>query len=265
VNVSVVVPCFDEAEGLPQLEARLLPALATLRRTHEVEIILIDDGSRDGTLERLCARFADRPGARVIAHGKNRGLGAAMRTGFAAARGDVVVTLDADCTYAPERIGDLVALVARGAAVATASPYHPDGAVVGVQPWRLSLSLGLSRLYSLALRLGGARARVHTYTSLFRAYRRDVVRACPFAADDYVAVAEVLLRALQQGFPVAELPATLERRRFGQSKLKVLRTIRRHLRLLATILFESLFSRKDDRHDGEIHPDPAALAGAASA
>jgi dolichol-phosphate mannosyltransferase len=267
-SLSIVIPCFDEADGLAQLDARLTPVIANIARERAVEVVLVDDGSRDATPEVLRRRFAARPEFRVVRHEKNRGLGAAMRTGFAAARGEVVVTMDADCTYAPEMIPALAAPVLHDLAdLATASPYHPQGAVVGVQPWRLALSLGLSHLYSLAVPRS---VRVHTYTSLFRAYRREVLAASPFQADDYVAVAEVLLRALRSGFRVAEMPAVLERRRFGQSKLKVIRTIRRHLGLFARLLlFERGFSgRKDSPHAADPHrPEPRGrpVAGAAPA
>lgn len=98
--VSVVIPAFNEEDGIADVirEIRDLPI--------PLELIVVDDGSRDGTGERAASA-----GARVIRHRWNRGYGAALRTGILAARAPVIVITDADGTYPNERIPELVALV----------------------------------------------------------------------------------------------------------------------------------------------------------
>src|SRR6516165_8765387 len=140
--VSVIVPCYDEAEGLPSL-------LARLERMERLgwEFIFVDDGSRDSTFTTLLAAARTRPWMRVVKHGTNLGLGAAMRTGFAHAHAPIVCTMDSDCTYLPERLPELVSLVEQGADIATASPWHPDSVPASAGRVRAALSRTVSRLY----------------------------------------------------------------------------------------------------------------------
>ena len=89
--LTVVVPAWNEAENLKRYRAELLPVLGEL--DIPVEVVIVDDGSTDDTL--VVARALGEP-VRVVPHQRNQGLGAAVRTGIAAARGDLVVTIHAD-------------------------------------------------------------------------------------------------------------------------------------------------------------------------
>src|SRR5262249_58151279 len=150
-------------EGIPTLLARL-ETLAPLGW----EIVFVDDGSRDATFATLLAAARSRPWMRVVRHGTNLGLGAALRTGFARARGPIVCTMDSDCTYLPERLPELVGLIEQGADIATASPWHPDSMATQAGRIRSMLSRTVSRLYK-----GVIGQDVHTFTGLCRAYRRE--------------------------------------------------------------------------------------------
>jgi len=221
--VSVVVPCYDEAEGIPPLLERLETMVPL-----GWEFVFVDDGSRDDTFSTLLAAARTRPWIRVVRHGTNLGLGAAMRTGFAQARGPIVCTIDSDCTYVPERLPELVRLVEQGADIATASPWHPDSAPTQAGRFRSALSRTVSRLYK-----GLTGQDVRTFTCLYRAYRREVVERTHFRATGFTAVTELMLRGMLSGFRVRELPMELGTRRFGESKLKVGEAILSHLGLLA--------------------------------
>src|SRR5262249_50921722 len=163
----------------------------------------------------------------------------ALRTGFQAARGEYICTMDGDCTYDPlQFVWMLGVMRATDADVITGSPYHPKGAVENVKFWRLLLSHGLSRLYSLLLPYP-----LHTYTSFFRIYRRCVIEPVTFQADDFLAVTELLVRAMVRGYRIAEFPTTLRARRYGYSKIKILRVMRSHLGFINQLLMQRL-SRK---------------------
>ena len=220
--VSVVVPCYDEAEGLPSL-------LARLERMESLgwEFIFVDDGSRDGTFTTLLAAARTRPWMRVVRHGTNLGLGAAMRTGFHHARAPIVCTIDSDCTYLPERLPELVRLVEGGADIATASPWHPDSVPSQGGRLRVALSRSVSGLYKLLIGQD-----VHTFTCLCRAYRREVLRKTHFRAAGFAAVAELMLRGMLNGYRVREVPMQLGTRRFGESKLRIGNAIVSHVGLL---------------------------------
>ena len=164
-------------------------------------------------------------------HAANRGLGAALRTGFKAANGQVILTTDSDGTYKFVEIPALLACLEQGVDIVTASPYHPKGGVVGVPRYRLVLSQGSSAIYRLLVDM-----RVHTYTSLFRVYRRAVIEQTPFVSDGFLAGTELMVKAMLSGYTVAEYPSVLHRRAFGASKAKIARTIQAHLKFQARVL-----------------------------
>ena len=113
----------------------------------------------------------------------------------------------------------------------TASPYHPLGIVRNVPEWRLFLSKSLSRLYSAVLR-----ERIFTYTSCCRVYRRSRMLPLELRNGGFLGTAEMLIRLKATGGRVAEVPATLESRLLGESKMKIARTIGGHLGLLAGLI-----------------------------
>ena len=141
--------------------------------------------------------------------------------------GEITGVYDPDEAYAPEALASLVEAT-RDAPLATLSPYHPDGGVEGVSAFRLALSRAASRLYRMRLR----RTDLHTFTCAVRAYRLPDALALLPAPDDFTAAAWLMARALAEGWTVTEVPAVLRARTGGASKMRVLSTIRAHLRLL---------------------------------
>src|SRR5262245_28668932 len=133
VDLSIVVPCYNEIENISKLQHELLPVAAELAQARSVEIIFVDDGSADGTGRALQAAFGRGYKAgvaiRIECHPVNRGLGAAIRTGFVAARGDIIVTTDSAGTYRFTEIPALLDYLTAEIDIVTASPYHPEGDV----------------------------------------------------------------------------------------------------------------------------------------
>src|SRR5262245_17137207 len=139
-SLSLVLPAFNEEAGVRQAVAEADDALAAL--CQDYEILVVDDGSTDGTAAAVAAEAAARPRVRLLRHAANAGYGAALRTGFRAARFDLVAFTDADCQF---HLGDLGRLLPLTAA-------HPVvvGWRVGRQdPWRRRF---LSRGYNLLAR-----------------------------------------------------------------------------------------------------------------
>ncbi len=232
-TLSVVVPCYNEADGIPQLKERLLPVLDRVAATgRAVDLLFVDDGSRDNTYLLLCEAFGSRPRTRVVRHARNMNLGAAVRTGVAETQGEWIANLDSDCTYDPSLLEPMLAEMEQGADLVTVSPYHPRGRVEGVPVYRMFLSRSLTAMYRLILR-----KRIYTFTALARVYRREIVSQIASPAVDFTCLAEMMLKALTQDLRVAETPATLTVRRFGESKMKTVKVIRAHLHLLARLLF----------------------------
>jgi dolichol-phosphate mannosyltransferase len=231
-DLSIVIPCYNESASLDELALQLEPVLEGLRRTRTVELLLVDDGSTDDTYARLQNLFGSRPDVTIIQHGRNRGLAAALRTGIAHTTGRVVVFTDSDCTYPPSSIPGLLACMTPDVDIVTSSAYHPDGGVDGVPAYRLVFSRGASVLYRLLVS-----PRINTWTAMYRAYRREVLVAVETHTTGYVVMAELLVEAVLRGYRVAEYPTVLHVRRYGQSKAKVWKITREHLRFQARILW----------------------------
>jgi glycosyltransferase involved in cell wall biosynthesis len=228
--ISLVVPLCDEEQGVPALVEALRAWLTDARlEGREAELVLVDDGSRDETHARLARGFPAEAGPwRILRHADNRGLTAALRTGSEAARHPLVGWLDADLTYEPGILLELAKCVDQGAELAIASCHHPNGRLEGVAHWRAGLSRLASRLYRRAT----GRSELHTFTCMVRVQRRELLDATWPERGGYLGVAEQLLRTLARGARVAEVPATLHRRRLGQSKMRIARAALGHLGLV---------------------------------
>ena len=113
----------------------------------------------------------------------------------------------------------------------TASPYHKEGFVVGVPKWRLFLSKSLSKLYHLILK-----NKLSTYTSCFRVFKRNSLIDLNFKYGDFRGIVEMLAVADIHGMIITEYPTTLQCRIFGHSKMKVVKTIIGHIKLLEEIM-----------------------------
>jgi dolichol-phosphate mannosyltransferase len=228
MRVSVIAPFYNELDGIPGLSNKLADLAGVLGPGYELECVLVDDGSQDGSSEAAREAFAWCPRFLLARHEQNKGLTAALRTGFATATGEILVTVDADCTYDPLQVPRLLEVLDRdNADLATASPYHPDGGVENVVGWRLFLSRGASWMYRLV-----CSNKLYTYTSMMRAYRRPVVETVHIESEGFAGVTEILLRASRQGYRVAEVPMVLRSRVTGVSKMKVMRSIKMHLQLM---------------------------------
>ncbi len=242
MDLSIIIPCYNEADNVTPLRDDFFPVVRELARTRTVEVIFVDDGSRDGTWNALTTAVGDyrtqNISVRFERHAVNRGLGAAIRTGLAAARGDVLVTTDSDATYKFSAMPSLLAHLSKDIDIVIASPYHPAGGVANVPGYRLVLSQGSSLLYRLLVDWN-----IHTYTSLFRAYRRRVIERVSFQSNGFLAGTELLVNAMLAGYCVAEYPTVLHSRAHGTSKAKLMRTIQAHLRFQAQIFLRRLNHR----------------------
>jgi len=262
--IFVVFPAYNEEKVI---RATLL-ALAEALRGADHRAVLVDDGSADRTVAEAGRAVEESGGAltlTVLRHETNRGLGAGLRTGLYwcldhAGDEDVIVTLDADNTHPPALIPTLVARLSEGFDLAIASRYRSGAEVRGVPAHRRMLS-DVGRLVFQALYpIPGVR----DYTCCFRAYRapllaraRRVYGEALCTARGFEAVMDLLLRLGPLGVRVSEVPFVLDYGgRVGQSKMKVLRTIRSTLGLLAWRRIERMLRYRP----GQIRARLAAVA-----
>ena len=195
--LSIVVPFYNEGETVDSTAAALA--------REDAELVFVDDGSSDGTGQRLMDVANRYPNVRLISHERNQGANAALLTGLCAATGESVVVLDADLSYGPEHVDALVAaLRSQYAAIAVASPYHLEGTVYNVPPTRLALSVAANRFFRSI-----TRSHVATYTGMVRAYSRSFLsRVDPRGLTGEINCA-LILAALARGERVVEVPARL--------------------------------------------------------
>jgi dolichol-phosphate mannosyltransferase len=232
VDLSIVIPCYNEEDGIPQLKTKLGPVLDDIKKNYSVEMIFVDDGSSDSTFDKLTSSFTG-PDYRIIRHEKNQNLGGATRTGMANANGRWVAFLDSDCTYEPGLLKPMLVEMKNGAHLVTLSPYHPKGKVEGVAAYRLFLSKGLSFVYRVILR-----KKIFTFTAMARIYDKEAANHIMSPLNDFSAIAEMMLKALKQNLNVKEVPAVLSVRQFGESKMKTLKVIRAHLTLIRRLVLQ---------------------------
>jgi len=227
-KVSIVIPCYNEEEGIPHLVPHILGVAKILHEDgYECEFLFVNDGSTDNTLAVLEEGFKDVPHVSIISYEQNKGFGGALRSGLEQAQGELVVTIDADSNYDHFEIPEILKALTSDYDVVTASPWHPSGTKSNFPFHRFIFSITLSKMYSFFL--GRNVPNLSTYSSGFRVYRREVVDSVHFKANDFLATAEFLIRSLKAGYRVKEFPTVVYQRKFGSSKLKTLQTIKSHL------------------------------------
>lgn len=223
MEISVIIPMYNEEENVERTLGQVTRAMEGYVNW---ELVVVDDGSTDRTLEIASRLAADDRHTLVIPHATNYGRGRALRTGFAYAQGDILVTLDADLSYTPDHIPELIKELEKDQSldIVVGSPYLKEGKVVGVPAHRLLLSKMGNRLLGFSLP-----GRLKTVTGILRAYRRRVFDELELGSDDKEIHLEILAKALALGHNVKEVPAQLKARQKGKSKLKLRPTILSHL------------------------------------
>ena len=229
IDITVVVPVFNEAQSLPDLQREIRAALEPLGRPWEV--LYIDDRSTDGSLETLLAFQAEDSRVRVIRFRANCGQTAALAAGFEHARGEVVVPIDGDLQNDPADIPRLVEELEKGFdVVAGWRRRRHDGFFLRRVPSRLA-----NRLINLV-----TGTRIHDTGCTLKAFRRQVVRNLPIYAEQHRFLAAM---SASSGARVAEVEVNHRPRRYGESKYGIDRVFRVLLDLFTIKLIAQFSTR----------------------
>lgn len=221
VAVSVVIPVYDEADSIAPLAGELLPVMRGLGRPFEV--VFVDDGSRDGSGERLADLAGREPEVRVVRLRRNFGKAEALMAGFGVARGEIVITMDGDLQDDPAEIPRMLEAL--------------EGGLDLVSGWKadrqdpIGKRLPSKVFNAVTRRVSGV--PLHDLNCGFKAYRAEAVRALALAGDQY---RYIPVLAAHEGFRVGEIPVNHRARRHGRSKYGLERYVRGFLDLL-TITF----------------------------
>ncbi len=229
LELSIVVPIYNEEGNIDRLYEELTAALLEVGRAYEV--VAINDGSSDGSYDLLNKAQAKDPRWHIIHFRRNFGQTAAMAAGFDAARGEIVITIDADLQNDPSDIQRILDKFAEGYDI--------------VSGWRQDRKepLFLRRIPSMIANRIISRTtgiRLHDYGCTLKAYHFDVVKSVKLYGELHRFIPAL---ASQMGVRVAELPVKDRARRWGSSKYGFSRTFKVILDLIAVVFLLSYFNR----------------------
>ncbi len=210
-TLSVVIPAYNEEDGIAEIAKRVLAVQDDLAKVgvNEFELLVVNDGSRDRTAEIA----AGIEGVRLISHPKNRGYGAALKTGFNAAKGELIGFLDADGTYPPEYFPKLCTVAMNGADLVIGS--RMAGAESKMPITRRVGNFFFATLLSLI-----SHQRVTDSASGMRVFKREALERIYPLPDGLNLTPVMSTRAIHENIKVAEVPIPYSER-LGRSKLSV--------------------------------------------
>ncbi|MYD09484.1 MAG: glycosyltransferase family 2 protein [Chloroflexi bacterium] len=229
MELSVVVPIYNEEGNIDRLNSELTEALVASGRDYEV--IAINDGSQDGSYDRLNAVQARDPRWHIIHFRRNFGQTAAMAAGFDAARGEIVVTIDADLQNDPRDIQPLLDKFAEGYDIVSGWRQHRKEPLI----LRRIPSAMANRLISRSTGI-----KLHDYGCTLKAYHFDVVKGVQLYGELHRFIPAL---ARQMGVRVAEVPVKDRARQWGSSKYGFSRTFKVVLDLIVVVFILSYFNR----------------------
>jgi glycosyltransferase involved in cell wall biosynthesis len=229
MDISVVIPVFNEEENLPELYSRLVTELDKLGKTWEV--ILTDDGSKDGSPQLLQELAEKDERIKIILFRRNFGQTAAMEAGFRHASGDVVIPMDADLQNDPKDIGKLLDVIDEGYDVAKGwRKNRKDAFISRTLPSRIANGL-ISKVTGVAL---------HDYGCTLTAYRKEIIREIRLYGEMHRFIPAY---AVWAGGKIKEIEVDHHPRTKGQTKYGISRTFRVILDLM-TVRFLVAYSTK---------------------
>jgi len=204
--LSIIIPIYNEVELLPTVLERVRAMTYDPK-----ELILVDDFSQDGTRGILNAE-ASRPDTTVLYHERNRGKGAAIRTGLKAVRGDIVIIQDADLEYDPNDIPRVIKPIVEGEAKVS----YGSRFLGSVERMRLPNRVANWLLAKTASLL--YRHPITDEATAYKAFRRDVIDSIQLNCERFEFCPEVTAKVLRKGEKIVEVPVTFTARKFEEGK-----------------------------------------------
>jgi dolichol-phosphate mannosyltransferase len=224
-QLTVIVPTLNEAANIQPLLARILEQSSAAL---QIEVLIVDDGSTDGTCERVLLLGQTQPVLLLRRERPTGGLAGAVLAGAVAAKSRWILVMDADLSHPPERIGDLVApLLDRSQDMVIGSRYVPGGRTPGWVWWRRFMS-------RVACLLAWPLARLNDPLSGFFATDRAWLIQCEGDAAGFKIALELIVNA-KRGFRVKEIPIVFRDREQGESKMRFGVLVTYLLRLLVLL------------------------------
>lgn len=223
--ISCIIPMYNEEDNVRLVVMQTDAAMRSYGEPYE--ILCVNDGSSDGTQREIDRAREDFPAVVKVTYAENRGMGHAIKKGIAAAKGDVIVTLDADQTFDPADTPKLLSYLPAYDLV-IGSPYIDGGHMTGVPFYRKLISKLGNYVLSWAIPYD-----VKSTTTVFRAYNRELLDAIDIESDRMEINPEILAKAGALGYRIKEIPVTLSTRKHGASKFHFISGAKGHFWLSA--------------------------------
>lgn len=216
-TLSVVIPAYNEEKGIAAIMQRVLAIREALNKVgiEGLELLVVDDGSKDQTATVASNLALSEQGVRLIQHQHNRGYGAALKTGFSNATGDLIGFLDADGTYPPEFFPQLCDQVLNGSDLVIGSRMSGTSS-------KMPLTRKVGNLFFATLLTLVGRQHVSDSASGMRVFKRQVLERIYPLPDGLNLTPVMSTRAIHEGILMTEVPIPYEER-MGNSKLSVVR------------------------------------------
>tara|TARA_Y100000591_G_scaffold248192_2_gene219301 strand:+ start:707 stop:1702 length:996 start_codon:yes stop_codon:yes gene_type:complete len=205
IELSLIIPGFNEGDII---ENNLRKIIAHLNQNNfsSWEIIFINDGSTDNTLESLKDLKTSESKFSIISYKTNKGRGYALRRGFEEAKGKYILTAESDMNYGLGIVINLYNSIAdSNSDIVVASPYMNGGRLINVPLFRAFLSRYGNKILSLSI--GGV---VNTVSGMVRIYKKECIKSLPLVSDDKEIHLEIISKALTLGYKIDQIPAILE-------------------------------------------------------
>ncbi|MBM4345998.1 MAG: glycosyltransferase family 2 protein [Deltaproteobacteria bacterium] len=207
-TLSVVMPCYNERETIRAIVAQVLA------QPFAIELLIVDDGSKDGTRDILAELARDHPQVKVLLQERNQGKGAALRRGFQEATGDVVLVQDADLEYDPSEYGRLLQPIIDGKAdVVFGSRFAGESHRV-LYFWHSVGNRALTLLSNVATDLN-----LTDMETCYKVFRREVIQSIALQEDRFGFEPEITAKlAARRGLRIYEVPISYDGRTYEQGK-----------------------------------------------
>lgn len=205
--ITLITPAYNEASIIQPNIRKLRDFMRTLESEYRFEILIVNDGSSDGTKELADELEQEIEEVRVVHHKVNRNLGVALQTGFRNSKGDYVIVLDIDLSYSPEEHIErlMTEITETDADIVLASPYMKGGKSTDVPFMRLLMSKTVNRIMRFS-----AGKDIHTFTAMVRVYKGDFLKYLNLKSSTYDINPEIIHKSIILRAKIIEIPAHLD-------------------------------------------------------